>query len=60
METMYQKVSNSGIKYDIILVSDALMPRMINNNIVQELNKENIPNISQIDEEYLNLDIDLV
>ena len=58
METMYQKVSNSGVKYDVILVSDALMPRMIKNNLVQELNKGNIPNISQMDEDYLNLDID--
>ena len=70
METMYQKVSNSGVKYDVILVSDALMPRMIKNNLVQELNKDNmsynipfktkdnIPNISQMDEDYLNLDID--
>lgn len=39
METMYQKVSNSGVKYDVILVSDALMPRMIKNNLVQELNQ---------------------
>lgn len=58
MEIMYQKVSNSGVKYDVILVSDALMPRMIKNNLVQELNKDNIPNISQMDEDYLNLDID--
>ena len=58
METMYQKVNNSGVKYDVILVSDALMPRMIKNNLVQELNKDNIPNISQMDEDYLNLDID--
>ena len=34
------------------------MPRMIKNNLVQELNKDNIPNISQMDEDYLNLDID--
>lgn len=58
METMYQKISSGGVKYDVILVSDALMPRMIKNNLVQELNKENIPNISQMDEEYLNLEID--
>ena len=58
METMYQKISSGGVKYDVILVSDALMPRMIKNNLVQELNKENIPNIYQMDEEYLNLEID--
>ena len=58
MENMYQKVKNEGVKYDVILVSDALMPRMIKQNLIQELNKDNIPNISQMDEEYLNLEID--
>lgn len=58
METMYQKISSGGSKYDVILVSDALMPRMIEKNLVQQLNKDNIPNISQMDEQYLNLDID--
>ena len=58
METMYQKIKDGGVKYDVILVSDALMPRMIKENLVQELNKDNIPNISQMDEAYLNLDID--
>ena len=54
METMYQKISNSGVTYDVVLVSDALMPRMIKSNLVQPLNKDNIPNISQMDEEYLD------
>ncbi|MGX4598098.1 ABC transporter substrate-binding protein [Faecalimicrobium sp. JNUCC 81] len=58
METMYQKVNGGGVKYDVILVSDALMTRMIKKNLVQELNKDNIPNISQMDEDYLNLGID--
>ena len=58
MENMYQKVKNEGVKYDVILVSDALMPRMIKENLIQELNKDNIPNISQMDEDYLNLEID--
>ena len=58
MEAMYQKISSGAGKYDVVLVSDALMPRMIEKNLLQELNKENIPNISQIDEQYLNLEID--
>ncbi|MGL6107087.1 ABC transporter substrate-binding protein [Romboutsia sp.] len=58
METMYQKVSSEGVKYDVILVSDTLMPRMIEKNILKELNKDKIPNISQMDEDYLNLEID--
>lgn len=58
METMYQKISKGGVKYDVILVSDALMPRMIKKGFIQELNKDNIPNISQMDKDYLNLQID--
>ncbi|MEG2246201.1 MAG: spermidine/putrescine ABC transporter substrate-binding protein [Peptostreptococcaceae bacterium] len=58
METMYQKVNSGGVKYDVILASDALMPRMIKKNLVQELNKDNLPNITQMDEDYLNLEID--
>ncbi|MDV8113897.1 spermidine/putrescine ABC transporter substrate-binding protein [Bacillus sp. BAU-SS-2023] len=58
METMYQKISKGGVKYDVVLVSDALMPRMIKKGLIQELNKDNIPNISQMDKDYLNLQID--
>ena len=58
METMYQKINGGGVKYDVILVSDSLMPRMIDKGLIQELNKENIPNLSQMDEEYLNLSMD--
>lgn len=58
MEAMYQKVKSGGVKYDVVLVSDALMPRMIKEGLIQELNKENIPNISQMDENYMDLDMD--
>lgn len=58
MDTMYLKIAESNAKYDVILVSDALMPKMIDGGLLQELNKENIPNIAQMDEEYLNLEID--
>lgn len=58
MEAMYQKIKSGAGQYDVVLVSDALMPRMIEEELVQELNKDNIPNISQMDEQYLDLDID--
>lgn len=58
METMYQKVSRSGLSYDVILVSDLLLPRMIKEDLVQEINKDKIPNINQMDDAYLNLEID--
>ncbi|GAA3656685.1 ABC transporter substrate-binding protein [Asaccharospora irregularis] len=58
MEAMYQKVKSDAVRYDVILVSDAIMPKMIKNNLVKKLNKDNIPNISQMDKEYLDLAID--
>ena len=58
METMYNKIKTGAANYDGILVSDNLMERMINEDLVQELNKENIPNRNQMSEEYLNLSID--
>lgn len=58
METMYHKIAGGGVKYDVILVSDMLMPRMAQEGLLQELNKDNIPNMAQMDEEYLDLDMD--
>ncbi len=58
MEAMYHKINSGGVSYDVVLVSDNLMPRMIKENLLRELNKEKIPNISQMDEQYLNLEID--
>ena len=55
MEAMYQKINSGAGQYDVVLVSDALMPRMIEKGLVQELNKENIPNISQMDEQEINI-----
>ncbi len=58
MEAMYSKIKSGAGKYDVVLVSDALMPRMIDQKLIQQINKDNIPNISQMDEEYLDLEID--
>ena len=58
MEAMYSKVKSGAGQYDVILVSDHIMPRMIDEELIQTLNKDNIPNISQMDEQYLNLEMD--
>lgn len=58
MEQMYTKVSSGAVDYDVILVSDNLMQRMINEDLLKEINKENIPNIEEMDSAYLNLEID--
>lgn len=58
METMHVKIAGSDVKYDVILVSDALMPTMIEEGLLQELNLDNIPNIEQMDKAYLDLPMD--
>lgn len=58
MEMMHIGIAESEIAYDVILVSDALMPTMIEEGLLQKINKDNIPNISQMDEAYLNLEMD--
>lgn len=58
MEEMYTKVSSGAVKYDVILVSDNLMGRMIDEGLLQELNKDNIPNLKEMDSTYMDLDID--
>ena len=58
MEEMYTKISSGAVKYDVILVSDNLMNRMIEEDLLQELNKENISSFDQMDETYLNLEMD--
>lgn len=58
MDTMYVKLANSDVAYDVVLVSDALLPQMIENGLLQPLNHELLPNLEQMDENYLNLSID--
>ena len=58
MELMYNKVKTGAVKYDVIIVSDALMGRMIDENLLLELNKDNIPNIKEMSKEYLDLEMD--
>lgn len=58
MEQMYTKVSSGAVKYDVILVSDNLMKRMIDEGLLQELDKDNIPNLKEMDSTYMDLDID--
>ena len=58
MDAMYQKIGSRSISYDVVLVSVYLMPTMIQEGLLQKINKKNIPNLSQMNEDYLNLPID--
>jgi spermidine/putrescine transport system permease protein len=52
-ETMYPKISSGAIAYDLVCPSDYMIARMIENDFLQEINFDNVPNIQYIGEEYL-------
>ena len=53
-EIMYSKLSNGGITVDLIIPSDYMIARMINENMLLPLNFDNIPNYQYIDESFRN------
>ncbi len=57
-ETMYAKLENGGVSFDIVIPSDYMIERMINEDMLLKLDFSNIPNYKYIDEQYLNLAYD--
>ena len=53
-ETMYSKVAAGGAEYDVVIPSDYMIARMIEEDMLEPLNFDNIPNASDIDPELLN------
>ena len=52
-EEMYAKMTTSDASYDIIIPSDYLIPKLIEEKLIQPINIENIPNYSNIGEDYI-------
>ena len=52
-EEMYPVVEAGGVTYDAICPSDYMIQKMRENNLLAEINFDNVPNISQIDPEYM-------
>ncbi|RDY30721.1 extracellular solute-binding protein [Lachnotalea glycerini] len=52
-EIMYPKVASGGVSYDVVCPSDYMIEHMIQEDLLAELNYDNIPNIANIDETYL-------
>ena len=50
METMYIEVASGKTAWDAVLVSDYMADRMIQEGLLQKINKENIPNLEQMSE----------
>ncbi|MDO5401752.1 MAG: spermidine/putrescine ABC transporter substrate-binding protein [Eubacteriales bacterium] len=57
-ESMYSKLSSGGITVDVIFPSDYMVARMIQENMLQELNFDNIPNFQGVDSSFKNMDFD--
>ena len=53
-EIMYSKLSNGGITADVIIPSDYMIARMIQEDMLLPLNFDNIPNYQYIDENFRN------
>ncbi len=57
-EELYAKLKSGGAQYDIIIPSDYMVERLIADGLVQKINFDNIPNYSNILDEYKNLAFD--
>lgn len=54
-EDMYPKVKNGGASYDIVIPSDYMIERMINENMLLKINTNDLPNYKYIADEYKNM-----
>ena len=57
-EDMYIKLKQGGSSYDVVIPSDYMIERMIREDMLLKLDKDNVPNIANVDEDFLNLDYD--
>ena len=57
-EDMYAKVVHGGSQYDIIIPSDYMIARLIDEDRLEKLDFDKIPNISLIDDKYRYTDFD--
>lgn len=57
-EDMYTKIKNSNSAYDVIIPSDYMIERMIDEDLLAEIDFANITNYDAIDAEYKDLSFD--
>ncbi|MCH5198602.1 MAG: ABC transporter substrate-binding protein [Oscillospiraceae bacterium] len=57
-EEMYSKIVSGAASYDVIIPSEYMISKMIDEDLLAELNFDNIPNYQYIGEEYKGLDYD--
>lgn len=52
-EIMYPKIESGASEYDLICPSDYMIQKMIQNDLLAEINKDNIPNLKNIGADYI-------
>lgn len=57
-EDLYVKLKQGGSSFDVIFPSDYMIERMIREDLLVKLDKNNIPNLANVDEKFMNLDYD--
>ena len=57
-EELYTKLSTGGVTVDVIIPSDYMVARLKNEGMLEPLNKDNIPNLQNIEESFLNQEFD--
>ena len=57
-EELYAKIKSGGASYDIIIPSDYMVARMIDEQLIQPLDFDNIPNVQYLDPQYVYTDFD--
>ena len=57
-EELYAKLKNGGSSYDIIIPSDYMIARMINEDMLEKLDFSNIPNYSLVMDKFKGIDYD--
>jgi len=52
-EIMYPKIKSGAVAYDVVCPSDYMIQKMMQNDLLQEINYDNIPNIRYIGDIYM-------
>lgn len=57
-EDMYNKIKSGSVSYDVVIPSDYMVEKMINEDLLLKLDFSNIPNYKYVNENYKNLFFD--
>ena len=57
-ETMYSQIKNGGVNYDIVIPSDYMIERMLNEGMLAEIDTSKLSNYDLIDSKYKNVFFD--